>query len=71
MISGWMPMLRNSAHAMLGWFCLQFAGRFDIGKKGQMQVERTFSPNVFSHLPNRFEKRLPLDVANRPPHLDR
>ena len=58
------------AHALLGWFGLQLAGCAERGQQGDMNEEHVIAADFAPHLANRFEIRLPLDIAHRAADFD-
>src|SRR5207245_4334687 len=58
------------AHAVLRRLGLELAGRADERHQRQVNVERVVAADVLTELPNGFEKRQALDVADGPADLD-
>ena len=70
MMSGWIPIPRNSADRFLGGFGLQLSRRVDIRNQGYVDIEDVFPAHVETELPDGFQERQALDVPDRPPDLD-
>ena len=58
------------ADAVLGRFGLQLAGRADEWHECQMNVQRVLATDVLPKLPDRFDERQALDVADRAADFD-
>src|SRR5690242_1357551 len=54
---------------MLGRLGLDLTGRTDIRQPGYMDKEYILATHLIAKLPQRFQERLRLDVADRPPDL--
>ena len=55
---------------MLRRLGLQLAGRTDVRHQRQVDVDRVVAADVLAELPDGFEKRQALDVADRAADLD-
>ena len=51
--------------ALLGRFRFQFAGRLDVRNERDVHVHDILRADFENELPDRFQKRQPLDVAGR------
>ena len=58
-------------HRMLGRLGLQLARRFDVGHQRQMNKSRAVVAQLVAQLPDCFEERQALDVADRAADLDK
>ena len=61
--------LPQLADAVLRGLCLGFAGRLEIGDERQVDEQAILLADIERNLPNRLQKRQPLDVADRAAQL--